>query len=210
MTRLARIVVLASGSGSNLQAIVDATADGRLHAEVVAAITNRADAFALERAANAGIATRLLERLDNEERSAYDTRLAQAVAPFEPDWVVLAGWMRLLTMNFLGAFPDRVVNLHPALPGDLPGINAIERAWDEAIAGSRSESGVMVHLVPDEGVDDGPVLASRKILIDRSGTLEQYTAAIHATEHELLVDTLAELCSPARSSTQLPTSEVST
>jgi phosphoribosylglycinamide formyltransferase-1 len=191
---VARIVVLASGSGSNLQAIIDACAVGRIGAEVVGVVTNVKDAYALSRAQEADIATQLLERLDGEQREDYDTRLAHSVAEFEPDFVVLAGWMRLLTMNFLGRFPNQVVNLHPALPGQLPGVRAIERAWDEALAGNRLTSGVMVHFVPDEGVDDGPVLASREIPIDTSGTLDAFASAVHATEHELLVDTLIELC----------------
>jgi len=190
-----RLVVLASGSGSNLQAIVDACAAGSIDAEVVGVVSNRIDAYALVRAENAGIDTELVEMLDGEARSDHDTRLAGAVASFEPDWVVLAGWMRLLTMNFLGHFPERVVNLHPALPGDLPGTRAIERAWAQAAAGERASSGVMVHLVPDEGVDDGPVLAVREIPIDTSGTLEQFADTVHATEHALLVETLSTLCS---------------
>jgi phosphoribosylglycinamide formyltransferase-1 len=132
----------------------------------------------------------------DELRTDYDERLAAATAEYRPDWVVLAGWMRLLTHTFLDRFPDRVVNLHPALPGELPGIHAIERAWDEAVGGKRTRSGVMVHLVPDEGVDDGPVLASRAIPIDTSGTLEAFAASVHRTEHEVLVETLARLCSP--------------
>ena len=128
-----------------------------------------------------------------------NARLAGAVASFEPDWVVLAGWMRILTSEFLDRFPGCVVNLHPALPGDLPGTEAIERAWDQAVAGERSESGVMVHLVPDEGVDDGPVLASRVVPVDASGTLEAFAAAVHDTEHQLLVETLAGLCASDRS-----------
>jgi len=190
----ARLVVLASGSGSNLQAIIDACVTGTIDGSIVGVVTNRIDAFALERADAAGIDTELVTRLEDEERRAYDVRLAGAVGSFEPDWVVLAGWMRILTSNFLDHFPDQVVNLHPALPGELPGIRAIERAWDEALAGERSESGVMVHLVPDEGVDDGPVLATRAVPIDPSGTLEAFAAAVHDTEHELLVETLAGLC----------------
>jgi phosphoribosylglycinamide formyltransferase-1 len=193
---VARIVVLASGSGSNLQAITDACASGRINAEVVGVVTNREDAYALTRADTADVPNQSLERLDGEQREDYDARLAHVVASFDPDWIVLAGWMRLLTMNFLGCFPDQVVNLHPALPGELPGTRAIERAWDEAISGDRRTSGVMVHFVPDEGVDDGPVLASREIPIDTSGTLEAFATAVHAIEHEVLVDTLIELCSP--------------
>ncbi|WP_040495726.1 phosphoribosylglycinamide formyltransferase [Ilumatobacter nonamiensis] len=188
-----RLVVLASGSGSNLQAVLDGCASGVIDASVVGVVTNRIDAYALVRADDAEIATELVSPLDGEERRDYDTRLAGAVASFEPDWVILAGWMRILTTAFIDHFPDRIVNLHPALPGELPGIRAIERAWSEALAGERSESGVMVHLVPDEGVDDGPVLASRSVPIDVSGTLEAFAASIHDVEHALLVETLAKL-----------------
>ena len=190
-----RLVVLASGSGSNMQAIVDACAAGTIDAQVVGVVSNRIDAYALVRADHASIDTELVEMFADETRHDYDTRLAGAVASFEPDWVVLAGWMRLLTMNFLGHFSERVVNLHPALPGQLPGTRAIERAWEQARSGDRASSGVMVHLVPDEGVDDGPVLAVREIPIDTSGTLEEFADTVHATEHALLVETLSTLCS---------------
>src|SRR4029453_7074797 len=115
-------------------------------------------------------------------------------AGFGPDVVVLAGWMRILTMSFLGWFPGMVVNLHPALPGELPGTHAIERAWQEAQGGRRDRTGVMVHLVPNEGVDDGPVLATASISIHPSDTLESLTSRVHGVEHRLLVETLATLC----------------
>ena len=158
--RRKRLVVLVSGSGSNLQAIIDACAADQLGAEVVAVVSNRSDVFALQRADAAGVPAVHVGVHPGEERSDYDARLADVVAGFDPDLVVLAGWMRILTMSFLGWFPERVVNLHPALPGELPGTGAIERAWAEAVDGTRSHTGVMVHLVPDEGVDDGPVLGT--------------------------------------------------
>jgi formyltetrahydrofolate-dependent phosphoribosylglycinamide formyltransferase len=189
-----RIAVLASGSGSNLQAILDACAAGALPAEVVAVVSDRPEATALVRAATAGVPAIPLARASGEARADYDTRLAEAVAAHDPDLVVLAGWMRILTMAFLGRFPDRVVNLHPALPGELPGTHAIERAWQEALAGARTRTGVMVHLVPDEGVDAGPVLASAEVPILPDDTLDTLTARVHTTEHRLLVSTLADLC----------------
>jgi phosphoribosylglycinamide formyltransferase-1 len=102
--------------------------------------------------------------------------------------------MRILTMGFLGQFPDRVVNLHPALPGELPGTRAIERAWQEALAGERTRTGVMIHLVPDEGVDCGPVLATAVVPIQPDDALESLTARVHAAEHRLLVAALTDLC----------------
>jgi phosphoribosylglycinamide formyltransferase-1 len=190
----ARLVVLASGRGSNLQAVLDACAAGELDAQVVAVVSDQASAGALARAATAGVPAVHVPRHDGEPRADYDARLADVVAGFGPDYVVLAGWMRILTMSFLGWFPDRVVNLHPARPGELPGTRAIERAWAEYRAGRRSATGVMVHLVPDEGVDDGPVLAVADVAIHPDDTLDTLTARVHAVEHRLLVEALTRLC----------------
>ena len=194
IARTKRLVVLVSGTGSNLQAIIDACADERLPAEVVAVVSNKPDVFALQRADAAGVPAVHVGVHPGEDRGDYDARLADVVAGFDPDLVVLAGWMRILTMSFLGWFPNRVVNLHPALPGELPGTNALERAWDEAIAGERTRTGVMVHLVPDEGVDDGPVLGTSSVEIDVDAGFDAFAALVHETEHRLLVDTLIELC----------------
>ena len=202
-----RVVVLVSGNGSNLQAVLDACADGPLtgHAEVVAVVSNRPDAFALRRAADAGVPSVHIGPHADEARGDYDARLADIVAGFEPDLIVLAGWMRILTTSFLGWFPDRVINLHPARPGELPGTRAIERAWQEALAGEREITGVMVHRVPDEGVDVGPVLATEDVSILPDDTLESLGSRIHDIEHRLLVDTIRDLCVPRRApTTSLP------
>jgi phosphoribosylglycinamide formyltransferase 1 len=193
----ARLAVLASGDGSNLQAVVDACASGVLDAVVAVVVTNVPGAGCTARADRAGIPVVTLPRRADEPRAAYDGRLAEALAPLDVDWVVLAGWMRLLTATFLDRHPGRVVNLHPAWPGELPGLHAIERAWDEARAGRRTATGVMVHLVPDEGVDDGPVLGTATVPIHPDDTLADLEARVHRTEHELLVRTLADLIAPA-------------
>jgi phosphoribosylglycinamide formyltransferase 1 len=191
---MTRLVVLASGSGTNLQAILDACCDGRLPASVSAVVSNKAGSGALQRAADAGVPFVHIAPHRDEQRADYDARLADIVSGFDPDFVVLAGWMRVLSMSFLGWFPDMVVNLHPALPGELPGMDAIERAWREAQAGLRNATGVMVHLVPDEGIDAGPVLATATVPIHPSDTLESLTNRAHGVEHRLLVETLATLC----------------
>ena len=129
-------------------------------------MSNRRAAFALERARAAGVSAEhlaLRPYLDaGRTRADYDADLADLVARHRPDWVVLAGWMHVLSMAFLGRFPGRVVNLHPALPGCFPGGHAIDDAWAAHQRGDIDRTGVMVHLVPDEGVDDGPVLGHRR------------------------------------------------
>lgn len=187
----ARLVVMISGGGSNLQALIDAVEAGRLPARIVAVIANHADASGLRRAARHHIPSRVVPH--GGPRAEYDARLAEVVAGFAPDWVVLAGWMRLLSMRFLDRFPNRVVNLHPALPGQFPGTHAIERALAAARRGEIAGTGVMVHLVPDEGVDDGPVLASQGVPISPDDTLETLEGRIHAVERRLLVETLRRL-----------------
>jgi phosphoribosylglycinamide formyltransferase 1 len=193
----ARLVVLVSGYGSNLQALLDAIISGALPAQVVAVISDQPDAFGLERARHAGVPAVTHAKPKGQDRRAYDAGLAELIAGYTPDWVVLAGWMRLLTSSFLSRFPERVVNLHPALPGTFPGTHAIDRAHAAYGRGEIAHTGVMVHLVPDEGVDSGPVLAQRIVPIQPDDTLEQLMARIHATEHTLLTETLATLCTPS-------------
>ncbi|MEZ5167190.1 MAG: phosphoribosylglycinamide formyltransferase [Acidimicrobiales bacterium] len=196
-----RLVVLASGSGTNLQALIDATRTGRLDASIEAVIVNRHDAGARDRARLAGIVDEYCplapfrERHPDrrEARVAYDTALADTVAVHDPDAVVLAGWMHLFTAAFLDRFSGRVVNLHPALPGAFPGAHAIDDAWQAHRRDGLDHTGVMVHLVPDEGVDSGPVLASEVVPILPTDTRATLEARIHGVEHDLLVATLADV-----------------
>jgi len=135
-----------------------------------------------------------LPKLAGQARRGYDADLANRVAGYAPDWVVLAGWMRLLSSTFLDRFPGRVLNLHPALPGTFPGTHAIERAFEAYQRGEITQTGVMVHLVPDEGVDSGPVLAQSAVLMQPGDDLAALEGRIHAAEHRLLVATLQQLC----------------
>ena len=191
-----RLVVLVSGHGSNLQAILDACASGELPAQVAAVISNKGEAYGLERARLAGIPAIYHPKPKEQERRAYDAGLADLAASYRPDWVVLAGWMRLLSNSFLGRFPGRVVNLHPALPGTFPGTEAIPRAFAAFQRGEIQHTGVMVHLVPDEGVDSGPVLAQEAVPIRPEDTLEALEARVHAMEHRLLVEALKGVIKP--------------
>jgi phosphoribosylglycinamide formyltransferase-1 len=185
-----RLVVLISGNGSNLQAVLDACASGALPASVVAVVSNTHDAFGLERARRAGVPAIVQPKPKDQNRREYDSRLAETVASHRPDWVILAGWMRVLSSEFLNRFPNRVINLHPALPGTFPGTHAIERAFEAFGRGEIRVTGVMVHLVPDEGVDCGPVLVQEEVPIRPGDTLASLETRIHEVEHRLLVDAI--------------------
>ena len=196
MNTLSRLVVLISGNGSNLQAILDACKSGELNAQVVSVISNKADAYGLTRAKNAGVDAIHFPKLENESRNEYDARLADYVSTRLPDYVILAGWMRILTSSFLSHFPNRVVNLHPALPDTFPGTHAIERAFESYQRGEIEHTGIMVHLVPDEGVDNGPVLSTEIVPINKDDTLETLETRVHQIEHKLLVNTIKTVLSP--------------
>jgi formyltetrahydrofolate-dependent phosphoribosylglycinamide formyltransferase len=192
-----RLVVLISGSGSNLAALLAACAEGRVLGQVVGVVSDRRDAYGLVRAAEAGVSTTLVPwRLMHKagaSREDFDAALADAVAAYAPDLIVLAGFMRILTPTFLTQFSDRVINLHPSLPGDIIGAGAIERAFEEAQAGRRDHTGVMVHEAIAE-VDAGPVLGQVTVPILPDDTLEALKARIHAAEHTLLIDVVAQRC----------------
>ena len=192
-TFMKRLVVLISGNGSNLQAILDACASGELPASVVCVISNKADAYGLVRAKNAGVEAIHFAKLANETRQEYDKRLSDYMTTKQPDYIILAGWMRILSSSFLSSFPTKVINLHPALPDTFPGTHAIERAFEAYQHGEINHTGVMVHLVPDEGVDNGPVLATEIVPINKDDTLKTLETRVHKAEHHILVQTIKTL-----------------
>ena len=197
MMALTKLVVLASGDGSNLQAILDACANGQLAAQVVLVVCNRKTARAIDRAERMGVPVLyhpLKWYIDTgRTRVDYDADLAEQVAKYAPDLIVLAGWMHILSMAFLEKFPNKVINLHPALPGQFPGTHAIERAYEAFGRGEIGETGIMVHFVPDEGVDVGTSVAIAKIPMKADEPLEALEARIHAVEHKLLIEAIRSL-----------------
>jgi len=148
-----RLVVLISGRGRNLQAFIDAIRDGRIEADIALVVSNRADAAGLGLARDAGIPTRVIAHRDYPTREAFDAQLIAAIAPLQPDLVLLAGFMRILTPSFIRAFEGRLLNIHPSLLPRYPGLDTHARA----IAAGDAEHGASVHLVTEE-LDGGPVL----------------------------------------------------
>lgn len=180
--------VLVSGNGTNLQAVLDAVGDGSLDARVRVVISNRAGVRALERAERAGVPWLVVSHKDFASREAFDAALADALATHGAEWVLLAGFMRVLSRGFLARFPHRVLNIHPALLPAFPGTHAIRQALDYGV----TLTGCTVHLV-DGGVDTGPVLAQRAVQVLPNDSEESLAARIHPIEHELLVETLRRL-----------------
>ncbi len=189
-----RLAVLVSGRGSNLAAIIAACADGTLEAEVAVVVSNRVDAYALERAKEAGIAVEVA-RHEGRDRASYDQELAYTVASYDVDLVVLAGWDRILTTYFVSH--HRTINLHPAKPGTFRGLGAIERAFAAWREGMIDHGGVMVHYVPDEGVDDGPVIRWEPVPFVDGDTLQSYSERVHQTEHRVLVASIGTVLAEA-------------
>jgi phosphoribosylglycinamide formyltransferase-1 len=179
-----RVGVLVSGSGSNLQALLDADVP------VGAVASNVPGVRALERAEDAGIPWAVFPLADHADRAARDAAMADWLAGEGVELVVCAGYMHILTPGFLARFPDRVVNVHPALLPAFPGAHAVE----EALAAGATETGATVHLV-DEGVDTGPILRQERVAILPDDTPDSLHARIRAVEHRLLPEVVKELTS---------------
>lgn len=193
-----RIAVLASGEGSNLQAIVDAIGDGRLTGvEIVCVLSDKPGCRALARATDAGIATAefplgiyAAESATDAAREVRDRAMIERLRSDRVDLIVLAGYMQILSAEFIQAFANQIINVHPSLLPAFPGLRAVEQALDAGEA----ETGVTVHFV-DEGVDTGPVIEQRVVSIAPGEKLDELTARVHAVEHELLPAVIAKLAS---------------
>lgn len=179
-TQTCRVVVLISGSGSNLQAIIDQQEAGNLPIQIVAVISNKADVYGLTRAKNHGIATRVLNHKDFESRDSFDAALVTEIDSFRSDLVVLAGFMRILTPAFTLHYQGRMLNIHPSLLPKYQGLHTHQRAID---AGD-TEHGVSVHFVTAE-LDGGPVVGQTRVPVLADDTAESLAARVLQQEHKL-------------------------
>lgn len=181
-----KLGVLISGSGTNLQAIIDAIRAGRLDAEVPLVVSSREEAYGLKRAAAAGIQTlSLTPALYKADPLAADVVIATELRSYGVEYVAMAGYMRMVRDPLLAAFPDRIVNLHPALLPAFKGAHAIAEAWERGV----KVTGVTVHFA-NADYDCGPIIAQRAVPVDEGMGLEELEARIHETEHVLYPETL--------------------
>jgi phosphoribosylglycinamide formyltransferase-1 len=186
-----RLAVLASGTGTNLQAILDGL-HGHDGVEVAAVASNKADAMALERARRAGVETRVFERAEHADRSARDAAIADWLEEVGVDLIVLAGYMELLSPGFVQRFFHRIVNVHPALLPSFPGLDPIGQALEHGVG----VTGVTVHFV-DEGVDSGPIILQRAIEVPYTRDRSELEEQIHRVEHQLLPEAIRMIAAGA-------------
>jgi len=173
-----RVVVLISGSGSNLQALIDAQDHDALGGEIVAVIANRADAYGLKRAKDAGIDAVALPHREYDSRDAYDGALIKVIERHEPDLIVLAGFMRILTPRFVNRFLGRMLNIHPSLLPDYTGLHTHARALADGV----TVHGCSVHFVTEE-LDGGPVALQAEVAVTADDTEENLREKVQAREH---------------------------
>lgn len=174
------IVVLISGGGTNLQSIIDAAAAGALPVEIRAVISNRADAFGLERARRGGIHTEVLDHREAPDRETYDRLLAELIDRFEPGLVVLAGFMRILTPELVAHYSGRMLNIHPSLLPAFRGLHTHRRALEAEVR----EHGASVHFVTPE-LDSGPVIVQARVPVLPGDDAEALAARVLAQEHRI-------------------------
>jgi len=173
-----RIVVLISGSGSNLQAIMDAIDTGQINGRIEAVLSNKAEAFGLQRAQNANIPAITLKHTDFEDRLSFDQAMIKEIDQYQPDLIVLAGFMRILTPEFVRHYQGRMLNIHPSLLPKYKGLHTHKRAIE---AGDK-EHGCTVHFVTEE-LDGGPLAVQGKVSVTMDDNEESLQKKVHAIEH---------------------------
>lgn len=172
-----RVAVFASGSGTNLQAIIDAQIET---IDICLVFSNKSDAYALERAANHNIPVEVLDHKAYEKREDFDRDIIRLIEPYNLDLIILAGYMRILSPEFVRAYKGKVINIHPALLPSFPGINSGRQALEYGV----KYTGVTVHFV-DEGVDTGPIILQSIVEIEDADTEESLLEKIHKVEHQI-------------------------
>ena len=185
-----KIIVLISGNGSNLQAIIDACKSGMIEGNVVGVISNKANVFGLERAKKNNIPSEVINHNNFGTREEFDQELVTSIKSYQPDLIVLAGFMRILSPIMTSAFKNKMINIHPSLLPKYPGLNTHE----QVIANNDVEHGVTIHSVSEE-LDGGPIIAQSKIVVHKNQQLEDLIERIHKIEHKIFPKVISMIAS---------------
>ena len=184
-----RIVVLISGSGSNLQALIDAAELGGINGNIVAVISNKPEVYGLTRAENAGIATAVVDHRKFDGREAFEAELSKVINQYSPDLILLAGFMRILNSEFVQPYEGKMLNIHPSLLPKYKGLHTHRRALENG----DTEHGVSVHFVTAE-LDGGPVIAQRIVKVEESDNEQSLQQKVRQQEHQLYPEVVAKFC----------------
>ncbi len=180
--------VLVSGRGSNLQAIIDAINDGNLNANIRIVISNKENAYAMERAKKAGIKTIFINPQDYPSQHDYEQQMVLQLEANGVELVILAGFMRILTPYFVNAYKDRILNIHPSLLPSFPGLNAQKQALEYGV----KVTGVTVHVV-DEGMDTGPIIMQRAVDVLPNDTVDSLSERMLQIEHQIYPEAISQI-----------------
>ncbi|HMQ11484.1 MAG TPA: phosphoribosylglycinamide formyltransferase [Oligoflexia bacterium] len=194
-TQIKSLLVMASGNGSNFEAIVKACHDGEINAQVTKLISDNPKAYVFQRAKQLDVVFECIDYKSFPTRSDFEHELLQACLKDEPEYIVLAGFMKILPKEFIYYFKQRIINIHPSLLPLYPGTKALEKAWNN----KDRVSGVTVHYV-DEGVDTGEIILQRSLNIDYKASYENFCQKMHALEHEVYVEALQKLLNRSKDS----------
>ena len=189
-----KIIVLVSGSGTNLQAVIDAIKTNEIeNVEISMVISNKQDAFALKRAEKEGIPTCFINPKEFSDNTQYDKKLTEIISKYNPDLIILAGYTRILTNQFINSFKNKIINIHPSLLPAFGGKGMYGQKVHEAVLKSKvKESGCTVHLVT-ENLDAGPVIAQKKVPVADSDTVKTLSERVLKEEHKLLVEAIKKI-----------------
>ena len=185
-----KIIVLISGNGSNLQAIIDACKSGMIEGNVVGVISNKANVFGLERAKKNNIPSEVINHNNFGTREEFDQELVTSIKSYQPDLIVLAGFMRILSPIMTSAFKNKMINIHPSLLPKYPGL----KTHEQVIANNDAEHGVTIHSVSKE-LDGGPIIAQSKIVVHKNQQLEDLIERIHKIEHKIFPKVISMIAS---------------
>jgi len=189
-----KVVVLISGNGSNLQAIIDAIEAGQLNVEIACVISDKADAYGLQRAEKHQIPTEILTKQTQETREQYDERLITLIQQYQPELIVLAGFMRILSKYFVETFTGKIINIHPSLLPKYPGLHTHQ----QVLQNGDTEHGCTIHYVTED-VDAGEIIAQAKLTVNSDDTEETLKQRVHALEHQLYPATIQKYLNECRS-----------
>ncbi|MBP1043533.1 phosphoribosylglycinamide formyltransferase [Vagococcus sp. BWB3-3] len=183
-----KVAIFASGSGSNFEAIVQGVQRGDLALEIVLLFCDQPDAYVIERAKKLNIPVKAFSPKEFSDRGTYEAEIIRILASCEVEFIVLAGYMRLIGAGLLGAYPQKIINIHPSLLPAFPGLHGIRDAFEAGV----SKTGVTIHYI-DEGIDTGPIIAQEEVTILPEDDLATLEKRIHQVEHRLYVEVLKKL-----------------